>query len=77
MRCQSAFINTFTLIFLLLLTSNGLLPDNATANLPEKENSTKEKKYLFREQIVVTAVLSAGTFTMPGRNISLGLRWQK
>jgi iron complex outermembrane receptor protein len=48
------------LISLFVLTAGSLLANNAAVNMSEKieENSSKEKKYLFREQIVVTAVIS-------------------
>ncbi|MCJ7525169.1 MAG: hypothetical protein MUP71_08075 [Candidatus Aminicenantes bacterium] len=36
-----------------------------------------KNKCLHLEQFMVKAIMAAGTFAMPGRNISVGLRWQK
>jgi pyruvoyl-dependent arginine decarboxylase (PvlArgDC) len=73
MRFKSALSQFIILIFLFVLTVSSLLPNDATVNASKKN----KKNYLFQEQVVVTAVLSNGTFTMPGHNISIGLRWQK
>jgi|GEM_PF-6002616 len=36
-----------------------------------------KNKYLHLEPFKAIAGMAAGTFAMPGRNISVGLRWQK
>jgi hypothetical protein len=70
MRRISALTQAITLVFMAVLTGNGLQPKDTTANAPGRENKIK---YLFRKKIVAPA----GTFTKPGRNLSIGLRWQK
>ena len=59
MRLRSILIRIFALVLLFLSTGVGLLPSDPATGSPKKENDEKEKKYLFREQIVVTTVMSA------------------
>ncbi len=56
MRPKSTFATAFALIFLLLSSVIRLFPDQAAD--VSSDNKDKKSKYLFREQVVVTAIMS-------------------